>query len=293
MNVELRHGAMSARVALHGAELQSLRVGDEELMWQPRPDVWNQTSPWLFPFVGRLRGGGFEHAGRWYEMPIHGFAAANDFELLDAREDAVRLQLRANDSTRAIYPFEFRLKVGYQLNADGLAISLAVHNDGDETLPFGLGGHPGFALPGELSDWSLHFDQLETDSAWRLQPEPLPLGLRAPSPEPLAWDAPGELRLHAALFDRDALILDPVRSTSVALIHRHHGERLRVHLGGARQLGLWARAGAPYVCIEPWWGRDDDELAPTRLREKAQLLRLFCGDIYRAAWRVDCGGLMG
>lgn len=285
--IELRHGAQIARIALRGAELTSLRVGPAELMWQPQPGVWEQTAPWLFPFVGRLRDGGFEHRGQWHEMPTHGFAATSRFKLQHASADSARLLLQASDASRAAYPFEFRFEVGYRLDARGLAISLAVHNDNAETLPFGLGAHPGFALPGRPDDWLLRFEREEATEAWRLQPQPPPWGLRAAAPEALAWDGPGELRLHAGLFDRDALILDPVRSSTVALVHRREGERLSVRTVGAGQLGLWAKPGAPYVCIEPWWGRDDDAQAPLRLLDKPQLLHLAAGEVFRTELRID------
>jgi len=286
VSIELSHGPLTARIARLGAELQSLRRGGEELMWQPRAGHWQQTSPWLFPVVGRLRDGGFTHRGRWYELPLHGFAAARSFELLSQTGDTAQLQLRADDGTRAAYPFDFRLVIGYRLGADGLEMNLAVHNDGAETLPFSIGGHPGFALPGRLDGWRLQFDQPEADTVWRLQPDPAPWGLRAGTPERWRWDAPGRLDLHGQLFQRDAIILDPVRSRSVALVHRTEGERLRLDLGGAPSLGLWARPGAPFICIEPWWGRDDATEAPHELIAKPQLLKLGAGSQFQARLQI-------
>lgn len=276
--IELRSGRLKARISPRGAELQSLRRGDEELLWQPQAGVWQQTSPWLFPFVGRLRGGGYRHRGRWFEMPLHGFAAHCDFEIVAQQPGAAELRLRDSEATRARYPFGFELRIGYRLHEQGLDIELAVHNRGDEMLAFGLGGHPGFALAGDLPDWELVFERPEADTVWRLQPDPPPWGLRAAVPEPMAWTAPGRLQLQPELFERDALILDPLRSDWVALHQRERGERLRVQLGGAPQLGLWARPGAAYVCIEPWWGRDDAADAPDELLAKPQLQRLEPGE---------------
>lgn len=292
-DIELRHGALTARVARTGAELRSLTVAGRELMWQPQAGVWAQTAPWLFPFVGRLRGGGFLHRGRWYEMPLHGFAAASRFDVLAQQADALRLALRADDATRAVYPFEFRLQIDYRLDAAGLGISLHVVNDGDNTLPFALGGHPGFALPGALDDWRLRFSEPEPEAVWRLQPDPPPWGLRASAPEHWQWDAPAELQLRADLFARDALILDPVRSQWVALVHRHRGETLRLLLGGSPQLGLWSRPGSAYICIEPWWGRDDDADAPLELLAKPQVQRVAAGGCFDAAMRIELCGADG
>lgn len=286
----LSHGPLSARIAPLGAELQSLRCGSEELMWQPRAGHWQQTAPWLFPFVGRLRDGGYLHRGRWHEMPLHGFAASQEFEVLAQSPNSARLQLRASERTRDVYPFDFRLLITYRLDAEGLSMDIAVHNDGDETLPFGFGAHPGFALHGRLDDWRLQFEQPEAASVWRLNPDPPPWGLRATTSEPFRWDAPGSLQLHQRLFDRDALILDPVRSSWVALVHRRHGERLRPQFRGAPTLGLWARPGAPFICIEPWWGRDDDGTAPHALLAKPQLHKLPAGAVFEAGMRICVAG---
>jgi galactose mutarotase-like enzyme len=293
MTVTLSHGGLTARIALLGAELQSLRRDGEQLMWQPRAGHWQQTAPWLFPVVGRLRDGGFSHHGSWHEMPLHGFAAAQAFELLSQTPDAVTLQLRSSERTREAYPFDFRLLIAYRLDSQGLTMDTAVHNDGDETLPFSLGAHPGFALPGRLDDWRLQFERPESPSAWRLQPDPLPWGLRAATPEPFLWDAPGRLQLHARLFERDAVILDPVHSSWVALVHRTRGERLRLTFRGAPTLGLWARPGAPFICIEPWWGRDDDAAAPHALLAKPQYVKLPAGKVFEARLQLKfhrCAG---
>jgi galactose mutarotase-like enzyme len=283
--ITLRAGALTARIARRGAELQSLRRGDDEFLWQPQPGIWHQTAPWLFPMVGRLRGGGFTHAGRRHELPIHGFAAQLDFEPLAQSDAAVTLRLRSNAHTRACYPFDFRLDIDYRLDARGLHIGLAV--EAGSELAFGLGGHPGFALAGSLRDWQLRFEQPEADTVWRLQPDPPPLGLRAATPEPWPRADARLLPLHAGLFTRDALILDPVRSAWVALEHKTQGERLRLHLGGAPQLGLWARPGAPYVCIEPWWGRDDATDAPEAWFDKPQLLRLKASERFERRLHIS------
>lgn len=43
---------------------------------------------------------------------------------------------------------------------------------------------------------------------------------------------------------------------------------VRVTFGGAPFLGLWAKPGADYVCIEPWEGLDDDHRQSGDLTEK-------------------------
>lgn len=282
----LSHGRLTARIAALGAELVSLCRDGEEMMWQPRAGHWQQTSPWLFPFVGRLKDGGYSHRGRWHELPLHGFAASQTFELLSEGPEVVQLQLRSSEQLRASYPFEFRLVITYTLDTTGLTMHIGVHNDSGETMPFGLGAHPGFALQGRVNEWELQFEQQEAGFIWRLQPDPLPWGLRSTTAELLRWDAPGALQLRPRLFERDAIILDPLQSSCVSLRHRERGERLRIHFRGAPTLGLWARPGTPFICIEPWWGRDDDAAAPHALLAKPQLQKLPPGEMFEALIQI-------
>lgn len=281
--IRLRQGALHACIAPLGGELQSLWRSGEEFLWQGDPAVWAQRAPWLFPFVGRLRGGGFTHRGRRYALPLHGFAAQLRFEVVEQQADAVWLEARDDANTRALYPFAFRLRIGFALHGEReLAIGLMLDNFGDEPLPFGLGAHPGFTLP--PGEWCLRFEQAETDAVWRLDG-----ALLAGVPEPFAWSAPGRLDLTAETFARDALILKQPRSRWVALCRPDGAERLRlqVHGAGMEHLGLWARPGARYVCIEPWWGHDDDAEAPEALLDKPQLQRLPPGDTWARALSIQ------
>lgn len=59
-----------------------------------------------------------------------------------------------------------------------------------------------------------------------------------------------EIEITEELFLHDALILSGLRSRCVTLESRRKGRVVTVMLGGAPYLGLWAKPGAPFVCIE-------------------------------------------
>ena len=62
------------------------------------------------------------------------------------------------------------------------------------------------------------------------------------------------LHLSERLFDEDAIILDHLASTSVRFA-ADKGPALEVSWEGFRQLGIWSKpGGAPFLCIEPWYG---------------------------------------
>ncbi|CAL75978.1 conserved hypothetical protein [Bradyrhizobium sp. ORS 278] len=245
-------GGIAATIKANGAELCSLKTADGlELLWQAGA-AWPRHAPWLFPIVGRLKGDQLHHRGRLYPMTQHGFARDLRFSWLERSADACVLQLTDDETTRARYPFAFRLTLSYRITADALDTTIEVANTGTEELPASFGGHPAFnwpLLPGQPKE------------SYRLifaEPEPAPIrrllgGLLRPQPEPTPIDG-RVLQLNERLFDEDALILDQPVSRSVRFAGTQ-GSALELSWENFRQLGIWSKpGGAPFLCIEPWRG---------------------------------------
>ncbi len=283
--IVLRQGAWVASINPLGAELRGLDHDGNALLWRGDPAIWGQTAPVLFPFVGRLRQGGYRDGGQWHPMEIHGFASRQRFTLLERSNRHAYLRLAARADRFGCYPFDFVLKLGFCLDAAGLTVSYRVEA-GEGGLHFGLGSHPGFALDGALSDWHVEFDEAETGQAYRLQAQEDGGVLLARHPEDLALDEGRRLRLDEGLFDRDALMLKDIKSRCISLVHRERGPHVRLHTGGAPNLGLWSRPAAPYLCIEPWHGLDDDGAAPLELGAKPQLVHLAPNGVFETSYRI-------
>lgn len=280
----LAQGRLRCVIARRGAELRSLTDHPgaagvaEEFIWQRDPAVWGDSAPILFPVVGRLKDGSYTHAGRRYRLPIHGFARFHDFAVQELRADSATLVLRDSPATRAVYPFAFELTLQYTLDEHCLHLRCQVRNPGTETLLFSLGLHPGLAIPPTargLADWSLLFDAEEAAHCWRLDGD-----LLARDPAPLTFAGPRRIALSPTLFDDDALIFRQLRSRHVRLVHRSGRVRASVATGGAPSLGLWARPGAQYVCIEPWHGHDDDAGVTGELADKPGIVSLAPGAVF-------------
>ncbi|CCD99600.1 aldose 1-epimerase family protein [Bradyrhizobium sp. STM 3809] len=245
-------GGIAATIKADGAELCSLKTADGlELLWQAGP-AWPRHAPWLFPIVGRLTDDRLQHRGRSYPMTQHGFARDIRFTWLERSAEACVLQLTDDETTRARYPFAFRLLVSYRTTADALDITIKVANPGAELLPASFGGHPAFnwpLLPGQPKEsYRLIFAEPEpapirrlTGGLLRQQPEPTPIKGRV-------------LELRERLFDDDAVILDQLASRSVRLVG-DAGPALELAWDNFQQLGIWSKPGnVPFVCIEPWRG---------------------------------------
>lgn len=280
----LSNGPLRCVIATRGAELRSLQdtCAQDEYIWQRDRAVWGDSAPILFPVVGRLRGGGYLHRGRHYRMPIHGFARHAAFLVQEAHPHSATLVLRESPETLALYPFRFVLRVSFILDAHCLHVRYRVFNSGLEDLPFSLGSHPGFRLPSPRSGgWTLAFSDEEDPLCYRLDGDVL-----ARDPEPLVLAGGRRITLTPDLFARDALIFKRIRSRHVRLQERNGRVRLSVATGGAPSLGLWARPGADYVCIEPWHGYDDDAFVSEELGCKPGIVVLPPGKAFQTGYAV-------
>jgi len=123
-----------------------------------------------------------------------------------------------------------------------------VHNDGDEPLPYLLGGHPAFRwpLPGATGahevSWSQGGDTMR-QAVGGLRPG------RIPSP---AVD--GRLTLQKQYFAEDALLFDDLVPREVTY-SAPGAARVTMRYDDFAVLGIWSKPkGADFVCLEPWTG---------------------------------------
>lgn len=232
----------------HGAELSGIyhKQQQAQYLWQADASVWGGRSPILFPIVGRIADDACRVENRVYPLYKHGFARKSEFEYEQRDPGCAVFTLRANEATRAQYPYEFALSVTYRITQSGLEVLHTVTNHGDGTMDFSIGGHPGFRCrPGD----TLLFEQPETLSTQRIGADALLTGERVP-----VLQNSRELVLQPGIFDKDALVFENPVSQSITLHSSLVPDAVRMDFGRIPFLGLWAKPGAEYVCIEPWFG---------------------------------------
>jgi galactose mutarotase-like enzyme len=275
--ITLSNPTLTAQISALGAELVVLR--DEEgrdLLWNGDPAFWTGRSPLLFPIVGRVRDDRIRVGGVEYPIKPHGFARTSPFEVIEATDTICRLRLGSDASTRAQYPFDFRLEVTYRLDEATLAVSASVLNEGPREMPASFGFHPAFRWPlpygGAREAHEIRFEAPETAPIRRPQSD----GLLALAPEatPVKGD---RLPLHDGLFRNGALVFDSLASRSVR--YGVPGKRsLTVSFPDMPHLGIWTKPGAGFVCIEPWQGHADPEGFEGELAEKPGIVLIPAGD---------------
>ena len=98
----------------------------------------------------------------------------------------------------------------------------------------------------------------------------------------------GMLSIDAGLFDRDALIIEGKQAKRVSLCDRDKKPYLSVSFDSPL-FGLWSPAGkhAPFICIEPWYGRCDKASFEGTLEEREYGNVLKPGEIFEKEYQVE------
>ena len=237
-----------------GAELMSIKTkaDDCEYLWQGDPKYWGNRACVLFPICGRLVDGYYTYEGKKYEMELHGFVRKREFTVVDQKDDAITFEFNADEQSKAIYPFDFTFRVTYSLDGNKLVNAFTVVNNGDRTLPYAVGGHPGFNVPidknDKFEDCYLAFGEKCEPEMFLLSPtcflsgETAPFKLKCGTRLPLTHD----------LFDNDAIFLKNM-AKSVSIKSKNSKKSLTVEYPDFDYVGFWhaMKSDAPFVCIEP------------------------------------------
>lgn len=258
MNISLENDFIKIDVKEKGAELNSLvsKVTGLQYMWSGDPAYWGKTSPILFPIVGTLKDNAYLYEAKKYSLTRHGFARDLVFQIREQGNDYVTFSLLSTPTTRLNYPFDFELRVKYELLSDFLNVSYELLNHGDKPMYFSIGAHPAFKVPlveGSMyEDHFLQFSNPETVTRWPISAE----GLIQETPVPFLKNS-NIINLTRTLFDEDALVFKKLKSKMISLRSSRHSHGLDFYFEGFPYLGIWAAKNADFVCIEPWCGIAD------------------------------------
>lgn len=286
--IEIGSSALRASINPFGAELSSLRDAQgREYMTDADPAFWTGRAPILFPIVGRLNDDVLWLDGNSYRLEKHGFARRSMFDPVDVTDTGALFRMTDNVTTREGFPFAFLLEIGFAIEGATLTMTAKIGNDGDMPMPFSFGWHPAFAwpLPGGAAKTE-HAITFESD-------EPGPLrglneaGLIA---EDRATPVVGNrLALRDKLFDRDALIWNPIRSQCLSY-GSAGGPQLDIAFPDTPRLGIWTKPGASFLCIEPWHGIADPVGYQGDFRDKPGVITLAPGAQHHAEMQVTISG---
>ncbi len=289
MRHTISNSHLSISVDTFGAELKSLkRISDgREYMWDAKPEFWKRTSPVLFPIVGSLNKGRYRYNGNSYQMSQHGFARDKEFKLLSSSENELKFVLKSDSETKEKYPFDFELEIGYRIENETVTVSWKVHNVSDKDMYFSIGGHPAFLCPineNEVqTDYKIRFDAGDVITA-----SVIGEGGTLTSTKKSYGLNGGYMNITASLFDDDALIIENNQAHEVSLCTPDKVPYLTVSFD-APLFGVWSPVGknAPFICIEPWYGRCDSADFEGDLSEREWGNSLKAGETFNASYTIS------
>lgn len=289
MQAILENEVLKVTINHFGAELSSIikKETGVEYMWNADERFWKRSAPVLFPIVGSLKNKEFQYDGKAYPMGQHGFARDTEFSLVSNNGIEAWFSLSSDESTYEKYPFAFTLEIGYQLTNDTLKVIWKVVNEDEKEMYFSIGGHPAFMCPlngeGRQTDYFIEFDT-DQDLIYSKLSEN---GLVYKKDNVLATNG-GKMQVTEHLFDEDALVVEGGQAQRISLCKPDGTSYLTVAFD-APLFGLWSPAGknAPFICIEPWYGRCDSEEFAGTLEEREYGHNLKAGEDFEVGFTIQ------
>ena len=97
----------------------------------------------------------------------------------------------------------------------------------------------------------------------------------------------GLLPLDIHTFDKDALILENSQVRQVTLYNKDKQPYLSLHFN-APVVGLWSppSKNAPFVCIEPWYGRCDAVGFDGELKDREWIQKLGSKEVFDVSYSI-------
>ncbi len=318
MNYWIENEILKVEISSRGGELQSIQKDGKEYLWQADPTYWNEKAPNLFPYIARLTQGKYTLNGQEYHLPIHGFLSSCEMIREEQSSDRIVFRLDADEKTLTCYPFDFTFRVIYELEDDELCVTYQVENHSEETMYFGIGGHPGFAVPvgggdrcssGEadgngccngaadrsldFSDFYLEFSQIPGREAVGKEGIPTriafsPTCFLTGKDTPYRLENGNRISLRHDLFDNDAIVLQGA-PRCVTLKSDKSDRYVRISYPDMEYIGFWhaVQTDAPYVCVEPWSSLPSRQDVVEDLAAQPGLVSLPAGRKYRNQWSIE------
>ena len=288
MNYEIKNSFIKAKIKSFGAELNSLQKCGEELeyIWQGDSKYWNRHSPILFPIVGRLKNDSYIYKNQKYNMTQHGFARDKEFEVIKNEADFIEFRLKSDEKTFEIYPFSFELYLSYKLEKNSLIVSYKVINKSDEKMLFSIGAHPAFNWSlkenEKKEDYFLEFENIKQTKRYFLNDK----GLVYKNEDLKIID--NKIALNEELFKNDALVFNDLNMKSVSLKNLKNDNFIKVNFDNFPYLGIWSKtSGAPFICIEPWFGVADEKNSTQKLEDKKGIITLQKDKIFSCFYSIE------
>ena len=290
----LENELLKVTIADKGAELTHVydKENKAERIWSANPEIWNRHAPILFPFVGKIANNHYSYKEQTYQMKTqHGFARDMEFTCIHSDKQSTTHCLKATPATKEIYPFDFELYVTHSLKEEKnrmLKVKWEIKNTGKEPMYYSIGGHPGFCTSlktGEKrEDYYLEFPNKEKLEYILLNPA---TGLAVTDKKYTLTLENGFCPIKKNMFDKDALIFENTQIETVRITTPDKSPYITLTCKGFPYVGIWSKPEGEFVCLEPWFGRTDNDNFKGTLEEKPGIQLLKANETKQIEYQIE------
>ena len=284
----LENESIKITASTTGGELHNIinKKDNTEFLWNGNEEFWKYHAPILFPIVGKVNNGNYTVNGETFNLPQHGLARTSEFTVLNKSNTHITFELKYSNESLKVYPYKFSLKITYTLIDNGVTVGYSVDNLDNKRIYFSIGAHPAFMCPIEsnetINDYFFELNNKETSSLMLLNQE----GHFLPHRQPYLNNN-NIINLSKELFKNDALVFDNLSSTLISLKSKNHNKVLSMDFTGFPYMALWSKqTGAPFVCIEPWYGHSDYADFTGELKDKDGIEKLEVSSTFNCSYTI-------
>ena len=234
-----------------GASMYSLKFLGEERLWQGGK-AWAGRDVVIFPVVGHA--GTYIAEGQEFTPKSHGVARYSEFSLAEKGENKLVLELTSNEETKLTYPYDFTLRVKYEIIENSVKISYFVKSEGGQ-IPFYLGSHAGMQAPG--GEAVIEFENTED-----------PISYFVDRKEAVCLEGIKRFVANKELFKRVKTL--QLGGLSGGEIYADTADGYRyTYKCDCPLVAIWSNEDeGDYICVECWWGINDCPDFPKELAKK-------------------------
>lgn len=203
-----------------------------------------------------------------------------EFTELEKTKTCHKYVLESNLETMKMFPFKFDLFVTYEVEESTVFTTYEVVNKDEEEMLFGIGGHPAYICDYSSGNYSIEFEDKEDCMKFFSLDNGLVI-----DKETKNLLENNSIKLNKNSFVNDAIIIKNMKSNKVFLKEENR-KILEFDFTGFPYLGIWAKIGAPFVCIEPWMNTADKVSSDKIFSNKENILKLKPNEKFRCSYSV-------
>lgn len=274
--ITLKNEFLTVKISEIGAEIKDVIYNETKYIWEGKKEIWNNSSPLLFPICGGLKEDTYTYMGKEYHLKKHGFVRAAEFVCEDCSDTYAAFLFKSNEETRKMYPFDFELRVIYTLESKTVITQYKIDNKTDGPMYFSIGSHEAYYTPEGIEDYDVIFPERTT-----LDATVICGNLLSHNKLPIIKNST-VLPLYDKYFLIDALVFENIKTKSATLRNRKTEKAIKVEFPDAQHLLLWHKPSSPFLCIEPWSGIPDKVGSSYDITQKEGILKIEKGGTYKA-----------